>query len=464
MQQVDVAIIGAGTAGLHAYREARRHTDSILLIDPGPLGTTCARVGCMPSKLLIAAADAAWHARHADRFGITTGPVRIDGQAVMARVRRLRDRFVDRVLQGMAKIPASHRLEAAVRFSSAHELQTDRGDRIRAERILIATGSRPSLPGFLQAAGDRLLVNDDLFELDRLPGSVAVFGPGVIGLELGQALSRLGVRVQMFGVGGALGPLIDPDLRQAALDRFNAEFPLDPDARVTAVRRTDAGVEIDFIDLEGQPRQATFDYLLAATGRRPNVDRLGLEHTGLALDEHGIPLFDPTTLQCSLAHIFIAGDANHQRPLLHEAADEGSIAGHNAACLPQLTPGHRTTPLAVVFTDPQIATVGLRPDQIEQQYADHYAVACFDFAEQARAKVAGRDHGLMKVWADTRNGQLLGAELFTPEAEHLAHLLAWSMEQQLNLDRLLAMPYYHPVLEEGLRSLLRELKQRLPAA
>ncbi|MBV0932686.1 dihydrolipoyl dehydrogenase [Marinobacterium weihaiense] len=461
MRHVQVAVIGAGSAGLTAYREARRHSDAVVLIDPGPLGTTCARVGCMPSKLLIAAADTAWHARHADTFGIQIPDIRVDGQAVMTRVRQMRDRFVAKVLEGMTSIPAADRIEATVHFASDHELHTSDGQRLHAERIVIATGSRPSIPGFLRAAGDRLIVNDDLFEWTRLPTSVAVFGPGVIGLELGQALSRLGVRVRMFGVGGALGPIEDTDVRKAAHDSFSAEFPLDADASVNAIHPSGQQVEVTFIGADGSPITECFDYLLAATGRRPNVDGLALENTTLKCDARGLPLFDPHTLQCSVPHIFIAGDANNHLPLLHEAADEGAIAGRNAACLPDITPGHRTTPLAIVFTDPQIATVGARPADIEQQYPGRFAVAHFRFSDQARAKVLARDKGLMKVWAECGSGRVLGAELLGTDVEHLAHLLAWSIEQQLSVDQLLAMPYYHPVIEEGLRSLLRSLKAKL---
>jgi len=461
MYKVDVAVIGAGTAGLTAYRSARGHADRVLLIDPGPLGTTCARVGCMPSKLLIAAADTAWHMQNADKFGVRAEQIQIDGARVMQRVRQMRDRFVGKVLKGMESIPEADRLSQAVRFVSDHRLETDDGQIIEAERIVIATGSRPSVPGMLKAAGKHLLVNDDLFELNTLPESVVVFGPGVIGLELGQALSRLGVRVRLFGVGGAVGPIGDAEIRQAAEEYFNTEFPLDPDARVTEIKETDSGVEVAFLDPQGQEVREQFDYLLAATGRRPNVDQLGLENTSLELDERGVPRFDPKTLQCSTEHIFIAGDANNYLPLLHEAADEGRIAGRNAALLPQVTPGERTVPLAVVFSDPQIATVGLRPAEVEQNHASRYAMASFDFADQARAKVLARDQGLMKIWAEKGSGVLLGAEIFGPDAEHLAHLLAWAMQQKLSVKALLGMPYYHPVLEEGLRSLLRELQKRV---
>ncbi|MDO6782979.1 dihydrolipoyl dehydrogenase [Neptunomonas phycophila] len=457
MRKVNIAVIGAGSAGLTAYRSARKYSDSVLLIDPGPLGTTCARVGCMPSKLLISAADAAWNIQHASTFGITARQVHVDGVAVLERVRQMRDRFVAKVLKGMESIPELDKLDQSVRFVADHRLETSEGELIEVDRVIIATGSRPAVPDMLRLAGKGLLLNDDLFELSTLPKSVVVFGPGVIGLELGQALSRLGVRVRMLGVGGSVGPLGDTDIRQAALECFSREFPLDPDAQVNGIKESADGVEVTFVN-NGQPKTETFDYLLAATGRRPNVDHLGLENTSLALDERGVPIFDPHTLQCSLAHIFIVGDANNHLPLLHEAVDEGAIAGRNAAQLSDVQRGRRTVPLAIVFSDPQMATIGLQPSQIEQAYAGNYAVASFDFANQARAKVLGRDYGLMKVWAEKESGVLLGVEILGPDAEHLAHLLAWSIQQQLSVDDLLGMPFYHPVLEEGVRSLLKELK------
>jgi dihydrolipoamide dehydrogenase len=458
---VDVAIIGAGTAGLGAYRAARETTDSVLLIQGGPYGTTCARVGCMPSKLLIAAAEAAQDARHAERFGIRTGPVQVDGAAVMERVRRERDRFVSFVLESVASIPEEHRLEGHARFLDDHTLQIDDHTRVTAGRIVIATGSRPAVVPLLEAADDRLIVNDDVFEWTTLPESVAVFGPGVIGLELGQALGRLGVRVRMFGVGGAVGPVRDDDIRAEALTVFNEEFPLDPDANVQAVKRTDEGVAITFADGADGVCEETFDYLLAATGRRPNVDGLDLGRTSLALDDRGMPQFDRYTLQCGDSHVFIAGDANNDLPLLHEASDEGRIAGRNAGAWPEVRTGLRRTPLAIVFTDPQIATAGLTIQQVDERCRSCFAVGEVRFANQGRARVAGRNRGLLRVYGEQGSGLFLGAEMFGPAAEHIGHLLAWCAQKRMTVSEMLDMPYYHPVIEEGLRTALRDLNHKL---
>src|SRR5690554_2400768 len=319
-REVDVAIIGAGTGGMVAYSRVRKVTDKVVLIEGDQYGTTCARVGCMPSKLLLAAADSAYQMAQADLFGVSAGKITVDGKAVMARVRSDRHRFVGSVLRSVEKFSEEHKIKGHARFAGPNRLIVDNEIEIDAKRIVIATGSRPNIPGFLKEAKDRLVVNDDIFEWQDLPESVVVFGPGVIRLELGQALSRLGVRVRMFGVGGAVGPIQDDSIRAYALKRFNEEFPLDPDGDVKRVEHVDGGVAVTFTDGSAGEKTETFEYLLAATGRRPNVDGLDIQNADIELDDKGMPLYDPHTLQCGQSHIFIAGDANNHLPLLHEAA------------------------------------------------------------------------------------------------------------------------------------------------
>ena len=290
---------------------------------------------------------------------------------------------------------------------------------------------------------------------------MAVFGPGVIGLELGQALSRLGVRVRMFGVGGSVGPIQDETIRNYALKTFNEEFPLDPDSDVKKVERVEEGVAITFESGNAGATTETFDYLLAATGRRPNVDGLDIQNAGIELDKKGTPLFDPHTLRCGQSHIFIAGDANNSLPLLHEAADEGRIAGDNAGSYPDVRTGLRRTPLAVVFTDPQIATVGLTIHQVDERCRGCFAVGEVSFEDQGRSRVIGKNRGLLRVYGEHGSGLFMGAEMFGPAAEHIAHLLAWSAQRRLTVTEMLEMPFYHPVIEEGLRTALKDLNRNL---
>lgn len=463
---VDVAILGAGTAGMAAYREVAKQTDRVALIDGGPLGTTCARVGCMPSKLLIAAADAAHEARHTHKFGVHAGPVEIDGVAVMARVRRERDRFVGFVQEAVNDFEDHHLIRQNARFIDDTTLELDDGSRLSARSVIIATGSRPVVPPPFEAAGDRLIINDDVFDWQDLPRSVAVFGAGVIGLELGQALSRLGVRVHLFGLGNSVGPLSDPDLVAYARDTFGAEFAAHFDADTQITREGDEVVvrwtnKNDASDT-GEER---FDYLLAATGGRPNLDRIGIENTSLVLDDRGSPRHDHMSMRAEMkgdgvSSIFVTGDAAIELPLLHEAADEGRIAGENAARYPQVYRRARRTGLGVVFSDPQIAIAGRGHRELTKAGVD-FAHGEVSFEDQGRARVIGKDKGLLRVYAERENGVLLGAEMIGPAAEHIGHLLAWTIESRLTVTEVLQRPFYHPVLEEGLRTALRNLAAEL---
>ncbi len=232
-------------------------------------------------------------------------------------------------------------------------------------------------------------------------------------------------------------------------------------SQVKSVTRDANKVVVSFLDSDGNLQEESFDYLLAATGRRPNVTKLGLENTDLDLDKFGVPVANKFTLQTSVPHIFIAGDANNDIPLLHEAADEGRIAGDNAGRFPDVRAGHRRTRLGVVFTDPQIASVGLSLSEIEEQCKACYAFGSVSFEEQGRSRVMGRNKGLLKVYGEQGTGRFLGAEMFGPAAEHIAHLLAWAAQAKMTVSEILDMPFYHPVIEEGVRTAFRDLNDKL---
>lgn len=467
--QVDVAIIGAGTAGLAAYRSAKAAGASVVIIEGGDHGTTCARVGCMPSKLLIAAADAADAVGKAPGFGVhVDGVVRIDGGEVMDRVRRERDRFVDFVLGDVQDISETDRIRGHAAFVDKHTIAVADYSLIRCKSSVIATGSRATYPDTFKSLGDRLIISDDVFNWRDLPKSLAVMGPGIVGLELGQALHRLGVRVAVLGRGGRLGPINDPEILAYAVAAFNREFALEPDAHVESMERDGDRVAIRRKGADGKVDVEHFDYVLAATGRTPNVSGIGLDQTGISLDEKGVPCFDPLTTRtidaAGTSPIFIAGDANNFIPLLHEAADEGRIAGRNAARLAlgsEVTPVPRRVPIGIVFTDPQIGIVGGGYHALS---AGGFVSGQASFEDQGRSRIMLKNKGLLKVYADPATGRFLGAEMLVPAAEHLAHLLAWALQNRMTVAQMLEMPFYHPVIEEGLRTALRDVKAKLHPA
>ncbi|MTW12867.1 dihydrolipoyl dehydrogenase [Pseudoduganella eburnea] len=460
--QCDVAVIGAGTAGLSAYRAARNAGKHVVLIEDGPHGTTCARVGCMPSKLLIAAAEAAHAVREAPGFGVHPGELNIDGKAVMQRVRSERDRFVGFVLENVAAMPAEDKVHGRARFTAPDRLQIGANLEVAAKAVVIATGSSPEIPSGWAAAGPRVISSDAVFEWTDLPRSVAVIGAGVIGLELGQALHRLGVRVVLIARGDSVAQLKDPQVRASAAQALGEEMDIRFRTEVAAIQRAGDGLELRTrgANCGTEERVEQFDYVLVTTGRTPNVSGLGLDHSGLALDEKGVPKFDRHTMQCGESCIFIAGDASAEIPLLPEAADQGRIAGANAASYPGVKRGLRRTPLAITFSEPQIATVGQGYQELLNG-REHFAIGAVSFDDQGRSRVMRQNKGLLRVYGEYGSGRFLGAEMVGPRAEHIGHLLAWAHQARMTIDQMLDMPFYHPVVEEGLRTALRDLSKEL---
>ncbi|WP_287953635.1 dihydrolipoyl dehydrogenase [Diaphorobacter sp.] len=451
-QPLDVIILGAGSAGLAALREVRKRTDHWRIVNDGPWGTTCARVGCMPSKMLIEAANA-YHARRAlHTFGIEgADALRVDLPAVLRRVRALRDDFVAGTL---AATDAGERaISGHARLLDAQRVEVN-GQVYTARRIIIATGSRPIVPEDWLAFGNRILTTDTLFEQPTLGPRVAVIGLGPLGVEIAQALARLGVEVMAFATGKSVAGLSDPAINDALLARLKDEFIVNVGDKAE-LREVAGGIQVT-----NGSATVVVDQVVAAMGRRPNLEHLGLDTLGVALDDKGRPPIDPCTLQVGDLPVFIAGDADGDRPLLHEAADEGHIAGLNALA-PTPRGFARRTPLAITFSQPHAAVVGQRHADLPQ---GQWVVGTVDFARQGRARVAQCNHGRLNVYAEHGSGRLLGAELCTPAGEHMAHLLALAVEQRLTVHDLLRMPFYHPVLEEGLRTALRDAASRLPKA
>ena len=316
--KVDTIIVGAGSAGLSALREVRRSTDDFVLINDGHWGTTCAAVGCMPSKALIEAANAV-HRRHTlEALGIRGADgLRADIPAVLARVRALRDQFV----KGPSSVPdklGKRAIAGRARLTGPGAVEVD-GRRIEARAIILAPGSRPIVPEPWRAFGDRLLTSDTLFEQTDLPRRIAVIGPGAI-------------------------------------------------------------------------------------GRRPNLAGLGLETLGVLLDDRGMPALDPETL-------------------LHEAADEGHIAGRLAAPDAPAQGLCRRTPLAITFCSAQVARVGPPLSALPEGTITGEV----DFARQGRARIAAANAGLMRLHADPADGRL----------EHLSQRLGRRGRMSVAVARLL---------------------------
>ena len=448
MKNVEVAIIGAGTSGLTARREVAKKTDNYLVIDDGPLGTTCARVGCMPSKVLIQVANDFDRRHYLGQEGISGGnQLTIDKSLAMKHVRSLRDRFVRGVKSAMPKWE-DKLIRGKAEFVDANTLEVN-GEQIKAEKIIIGAGSRPIIPPPWEEFRSHLVTTDEFFELEELPESMAVIGLGVIGIELGQALNKLGVNVTGITVGKGIGGLTDPEIQNYVADKFSNEMKIYFNgAKLIGI--SDSGK----LQIEADGDIIEVDKALASVGRRPNIDRLGIEKIGVTLSDKGMPDFDTSTMKLKEAsHIFLPGDINGDRPILHEAADEGIIAGHNAVNEEQCF--KRRVSLGITFSEPNIATVGKRYQQLVDEKVD-FVTGEVSFEGQGRSIVKLKEQGLLHVYVENHKGLILGAELQAPDGEHLAHLLAWAISLSLTVDEALRLPFYHPVVEEGLRTALRD--------
>jgi dihydrolipoamide dehydrogenase len=328
------------------------------------------------------------------------------------------------------------------------------GDKVfDADRIILATGARPMIPSVWEPFSEHILTSSTIFEQTVLPESMAVIGLGAIGLELGQALSRLGIQITGFNMIKEIGGLTDPEVNSVAKKIFAEEFTMHIGV-AAKIRETTTGAEV-YVDTA----IAKVDKILVAAGVRPNIDGLGIETLGVELDEHGMPSVDPHTSQIGDLSVYLAGDANGYAPLLHEALDEGFIAANHSfkdngvsACY------CRRLPFRIVFSDPQCAVVG-------QSFADlrdsNIVIGQVDFRQQARALLEGRNKGMLRLYAESSSGKILGAEMVAPEAEHLAHLLAACIQANMTVHSALQLPFYHPTLEEGLRTALRNAAAQL---
>lgn len=451
----DVAILGAGSAGLYALREIRRAGRDFLMIDRGPLGTTCARVGCMPSKVALHS-GAQWAMRkQLSDIGVQgIENLSINLKTTWENLREQRDAFANNAADNARSGAGEKLLKGTARFvePTLLEVETANGtQQVRARAVVIATGSRPVVPGWLENLRDLTVTTDELFELEALPRSIGILGLGALGLEMGLALARLGVRVVGADLASNVGGIVDPVIAAQAREIFSSEIELWLETE-SKLERTKSGIV-----MRAEGRETEVELLLAALGRRPNVDGLNLEAAGFLLDQRGTPLYDPQTLQLNEHPVYIAGDANADRPLMHEASDEGAIAGYNAAHETN-TRFERKVSLGITFSNPDIVTVGMRFDALP---TENTIIGSASGKANGRARILGADDSLLRVYADAGDGRLLGAAMVAAGGEHLAHLLAWAIQRGETAHSLLAMPYYHPVIEEMLQTALQDIVKRL---
>lgn len=513
-RQVTVAVIGAGSAGQVAFKQILATTQDCVIISDHFWTTTCATVGCMPSKVLIACAERAYHARHSQDFSVQA-KVNIDGAHVMQHVRQERDRFAGFVQTQVDSWLDNQKIDGKAKIMGKNAdgdiLIAVNNDVIACKNLIIATGATPTIPdAWRDTLGDRLLTSDTVFELPDLPKSLAVIGSGAIGLELAQAMARLGVTVTLFNRSEKIAGLSDPAVNQAAIDSLTS-LPVNEFYPATHLKKTNksadpqlqddftlqlnskintitpqrnatgelTGITICFEDKTGHAHQADYSYVLVAMGRETQLDRLGVANIGIQLDEKNRPNeLNPVTGQIGDLPVYVVGDANAFMPLMHVASFQGKQAGNQVVNdinqrIKKSRQSKQSTQstqaaqlpvnLGIVFCQPQIAQVGQNYATLKKQNAaqkDDLLIGEVSFANQGRSRVMGENQGLLRIYAD-KKGTILGASMVAPDAEYMAHLLALAIMQQMTVTQMLAMPFYHPTVLEGLRTALQQVQKQL---
>ncbi|WP_439532369.1 dihydrolipoyl dehydrogenase [Polymorphobacter sp.] len=445
----DLLVIGAGPGGYVAAIRAAQHGLKVACVEKrATLGGTCLNVGCIPSKALLHGSHFYEEASSGKlaKFGVTIQGVTLDLPALLAE----KDKAVKELTGGIEMLFKKNKvtwLKGEARFKDASTVEI--GDQtITAKDIIIATGSEPmSLPG-ITPDGELIVTSTEALALPAVPGHLVVIGGGYIGLEMGSVWRRLGAKVTVVEFADRIVPAMDKEVGAAFTKILTKQgMTLRTATKVTAVRREGKGAIVTVEPVAGGPsEEIEADIVLLSTGRRPNTDGLNIEATGLSLEKGRIPInHDFST---SVRGLWAIGDVVEGPMLAHKAEDEGMAAADNIAGLN----GHvnRDVIPAVVYTDPEVATVGKTEEELTTA-GIQYKVGKFLFAANSRAKTNRDSEGFVKVLADATSDRILGVHIIGPMAGTMIAEAALAMEFAASSEDLALTCHAHPTHPEALK-------------
>ena len=439
----DICVIGAGSGGLSVAAGASQLGMSTVLIERGKMGGDCLNYGCVPSKALLAAAKRVKSARENAAFGLSANPPAVDFAAVM--------RHVHGVIAAIAPNDSVERFEglgvrvlkATARFAGPRKVIAGNYE-IEARRIVIATGSSPSVPPIPGLKEVPFLTNETIFENPILPRHLIVIGGGPIGMEMAQAHRLLGSEVTVLEVAKVLAK-DDPELAQLLVQRLKAEgIVIEEGIDIRRVERTAAGVAVVLEEARGE-RRIEGSHLLVAAGRRANLAGLDLDKAGIATDARGALVIDQR-LRTSNRRVYAVGDAAGGPQFTHVAGYHAGIVIRNALFRLPAKVDYRALPW-VTYTDPELAQVGLTEAEAMKAHGGDLQVLRWSFHENDRAQAEHQTHGLAKVIA-RRNGKVLGASIVGAEAGELVQSWGIAITASVKLSTMAGLIAPYPTLGE----------------
>ncbi len=446
----NTVIIGAGSAGLAAY-EAAGEKGRCILVESGPLGTTARRTGDTPMTLLMEAGRSVHEIVNAKKHGINIqGEFLVDSSEVMNALRSVRARATSEVLSLMYRIPEDQRVMGRASFIDDHHLKVGEDVEIEFKTAVIATGTTAQVPYELQSL-QGILTTDSIFELERLPKAVAVIGSGSTGLQLGQALCHLGVKVAVFGL-GKMWHYSDDAVISAASELLQDSFSLILNATITSIEGVKGGrLGIYYLDERRFENYLEVDNVISTSIRPPRTRGLNLKNIGISCDSRGFIKVDKKTLQTTVPHIFAAGDViSGTYHSTVNAKLTGLAAGTNAMTFPVVKNIYKDPKIAVLFTDPGLAVVGLCLDEMKRRASLGSPFVCSEVRlEGGRFRILRKEGGIIRLYTDCASHQVMGAELCCTGAEHLAHFLRLCILKGLTVEEIAKVPCYQPCLEEA---------------
>jgi len=453
MNDFDVMVIGAGSAGRYGAKVAARAGARVGLVESGPFGGLCILNGCMPTKAYLRSSDLVGMIKKGPEVGVyTEGRIQLRFDQIKKRKDRLIAEMAEDAQLGTTGYSKIALLSGAARFLSDNTLQV--GETIYAcENYLIATGSRvgvPPLPG-LEETG--FLTSDDALALEELPASMIVIGGGAEALEFGQFFQRMGVNISMVQRSPLLLSQEDADVGRAYGDLLRKDgIALWTGTQIEKIEKAGSLKRVRFIH-EGKAQTLEGEEILLVTGRTGNITGLGLEAAGVQCDTTGIKV--NAFLQTTNPKIYAAGDVTGLNLVVNVATYQGKLAGENLVKGPVQQADYRVIPIAI-FTDPQFARVGLT-ERGAKEKGIPVRVGTFPFDDLGKAIVTDQTEGFIKILANPENGEILGVHIFGAEASDLIHQGAIAMHFRCTLEEYANIAHIHPTFGEIMLYLVEEM-------
>lgn len=461
VKSYDFLVLGGGSAGFNAARVAVSLGLKTAIVDGArDLGGLCILRGCMPSKTLLYMADVLHLAQKGRTFGLKIPSARADMKAMHARKRRIIAEFADYRVKALES-GRFDLIRAHGRFVDAHTVELSTGGRVRARHILIGTGSKVSVPPVPGLAGLPCWTSDDVLDLDFVPKSVIVLGGGIVACELAQFLNRIGSRVTLVQRSPNILRDHSPEASTVVQTAFVAEgIELFAGTQLQRVFQDRRGYGVEFVH-DGKTLTRRAAHLFNALGREPNIAPLNLAAAGVSMRPAG-QIVTNRWQQTNAPHIYAAGDCAGPAEIVHIAIQQGELAARHAAGVKRLKPVDYSLLLNVVFTDPQLATIGRLERELDEAGV-RYLSASYPFNDHGKSILMDANYGYVKVIAEPQRGRILGAEIVGRDAGELIHAFSGPLAMKATVFDLLRAPWYHPTLAEIITYPLEEIAEKIPA-